>query len=169
MKASPASSLPKGIGGLNFVSHHYSSSCSSNFSCLLNLEKFFNLLFTYLDPKAFSTCSLLTWIPRCLLPRALLALPSLKMKRGLISFLASTSRKGEREPDLFYGLNIARRRGGLICLSVLYCVSTLEERPAKREVVSSSACLNTWDKSRTLVPTPVKRPITAAPYRPRGV
>ena len=31
-------------------------------------------------------------------------------------------------------------------LSYLHCVSTLEERPVEREVVSSSACLNTWDK-----------------------
>jgi len=29
----------------------------------------------------------------------------------------------------------------------LYWVSTLEERPGEREVVSSSACLNTWTKS----------------------
>ena len=54
-------------------------------------------------------------------------------------------------------------------LSYLYWVSTLEERPAEREVVSSSACLNTWDKVTLLVPTPVERPIIAAPYRPRGV
>jgi len=54
-------------------------------------------------------------------------------------------------------------------LSYLYWVSTLEERPAECEVASSLACLNTWDKSRALVPTPVERPITTAPYRPQGV
>ena len=39
-------------------------------------------------------------------------------------------------------------------LSYLYWVSTLEERPAEREVVSSSACLNTWDKVRLWCPRP---------------
>jgi len=89
------------------------------------------------------------------------------MKRGLISFLASTSLKGEGELDLFSGLDIARGRGGLICssgvstslegeedLSHLYWVSTLEERPAERKVVSSSACLNTWDKVTLWCPRP---------------
>jgi len=65
------------------------------------------------------------------------------MKKGVSSsFLASTSLKGEGELDLFYGLDVARGRGGLICymastslkgeegLSHLYWVSTLEERPA---------------------------------------
>jgi len=115
MKASPASSLPRGKRGFNFA--YFSCLWWLVFLCffLFLLFEFllpsrpinvFNLLFTYLS-----------WVPRHLLPKALLALSLLKMKRGLISFLASTSLKGEGELDLFYGLNIARRRGGLICSS----------------------------------------------------
>ena len=67
----------------------------------------------------------------------------------------------------FYTLTSALGRGRTYLF--LYWVSTLEERLVEREVASSSTCLNTWDKSRALVPTPVERPITTAPYRPRGV
>jgi len=115
MKASPASSLPRGKGGFNFA----------YFSCLrwLVFLCFFFLLFEFLLPselrKVFNLLfTYLSWVPRHLLRKVLLALSSLKMKRGLISFMASTSLKGEGELDLFYDLNIARRRGRLI-LSVL--------------------------------------------------
>ena len=53
-------------------------------------------------------------------PEALVAkgianfLITLGQKRGVSPFLAFTSLKGEGGLDLFYGLNIARGRGGLI-------------------------------------------------------
>ena len=61
---------------------------------------------------------------------------SLEGEGGLSSSVASTSLEGEEG------------------LSYLYWVSTLEERPAEREVISSSACLNTWDKVALWCPRP---------------
>jgi len=55
--------------------------------------------------------------------------------------LASTSLKGEE--DLSWPKPV-----------YLHWVSTLEERPAEHEVVSSSACLNTWDKVALWCPRP---------------
>jgi len=151
MKASSASSLPRGKGGFNFA-----------YFLVSELRKVFNLIFTYLS-----------WVPMHLLRKALLALSSLKMKKGshLFSGLDIAQGRGRTWSLLtylfFWGLDIAWGRGRT--LSDLYRVPTLEERPAEREVVSSSACLNTWDKSRALVPTPVERPITAVSYRLWGV
>jgi len=52
---------------------------------------------------------------------------------GLSSFVASTSLEGEE------GLSWSKP-------AYLHWVSTLKERPAECKVISSSACLNTWDK-----------------------
>jgi len=65
-----------------------------------------------------------------------MASTSLEGEGGLNSSVASTSLEGEE--GLYY----------------LHWVSTPEERPAEREVVSSSACLNTWDKVTLWCPRP---------------
>ena len=70
-----------------------------------------------------------------------MASTSLEGEGGLSSFVASTSLEGEED------------------LSYLHWVSTLEERPAEREVVSSSACLNTWDKVTLWCPHPRRGPL----------
>jgi len=65
-----------------------------------------------------------------------MASTSLEGEGGLSSSLASTSLEGEEG------------------LSYLHWVSTLKERLAEREVVSSSTCLNTWDKVTLWCPRP---------------
>ena len=62
-----------------------------------------------------------------------MASTSLEGEGGLNSSVASTSLEGEED--------LSRPKP-----AYLYWVSTLQERPAERKVVSSSACLNTWDK-----------------------
>jgi len=62
-----------------------------------------------------------------------MASTSLEGEGGLSSSVASTSLEGEE------GLSWPKP-------AYLHWVSTLKERPAERKVVSSSACLNTWDK-----------------------
>ena len=65
-----------------------------------------------------------------------MASTSLEGEGGLTSSVASTSLEGEE--GLYY----------------LHWVSTLKERPAECEVISSSACLNTWDKVTLWCPRP---------------
>jgi len=72
---------------------------------------------------------------------------SFKDEGGLISSMASTSLEGEGGLSSSVALTSLEGEKGLSWLkpAYLHWVSTLEERPAERKVVSSSACLNTWD------------------------
>ena len=116
------SSSLKDEGGFLFVPYHHSK-VKEDFSCLHGFRYscsslFFLSLFDFLLPLQLakvSACSSLSWVPRCLLPKVLLALSSLRIGKGLVSSMASTSPKGEGGLYLFLcGLDIARRRGGLI-------------------------------------------------------
>ena len=122
------------------------------FSCL-----FFEFLFPSELIKS-PNCFLLTFLePEVIVAKGIANFfITLGRKRGVSPFLASTSLKGEGGLDLFCGLNIARGRGGLI-LPVLGVY-------ARGETYSGcpQRCLNTWDKSRALGPTPMERPIHSA-------
>ena len=78
----------------------------------------------------------------------LLASSSFKDEGGLISSMASASLESEGGLNSSVAWTLLEGEEGLSWPkpAYLHWVSTLEERPAERKVVSSSACLNTWDK-----------------------
>jgi len=79
---------------------------------------------------------------------------SLKGEGGLYLFIsgASTSLEGEEDLSIFWPQH--RSRAWRTYLTCTGC-----PRPRKDLLWVSSTCLNTWDKSRALAPTPMKRPI----------
>ena len=103
MKASPASSLPKGKGGFNFA--YFSYLRWLVFLCFFflllefllpsELRKVFNLTFTYLS-----------WAPRYLLRKALLGLSSLKMIKGVSSLFWPRHRSRARENLISSNLSV---------------------------------------------------------------
>ena len=141
-----------------------------------------SLLFTYLSLA-----------PRRLLPKASLALSSLKMKRVSSSF--GTRHCSRRAYRFFCGLDVARGRGGLIspvlgvharggtCSGYPQRILTLGTKIALwcprpwrglyNSTESSMECLKHQGNlaliSLRLVPTLEERPTTAAPFRPQGV
>jgi len=97
-----------------------------------------------------------SWALRHSTPKVLLASLSLKGDGGLISSMASTSLEGEGGLSSSVASTSLEGEEGLSWPKPAYLcwVSMLEERPAERKVVSSSACLNTWDKVSLWCPRP---------------